>query len=671
MCLASMPTSVATGSGVVVKSEERKSEKPVWRCHVKLFEPVTIKGMELKNRIVMPAMHLNLGFLGKRALAFYAERAKGGVGCIMTAAITPDPFISDATWEGRGTAASFVARLRDTLVALVHEHGAKIGIQLWHGNMYPAGMWGGYGLGVDEITGDRVAPSARGDMRELTVEEIKAIIEKLALAAVKIKEAGFDFVDFNLAHSYLPNQFFSPRYNQRSDDYGGDLHRRMRFGIGVVNSAREALGEDFPISVRLGAHEFRESNGITTEDSAEYAVELERAGVDIIGVSVADPFPYICPLGDSPPGTYVPLAEAIKERVGIPVVGVGRINLLEAAEEILSRGKIDLIGIGRQLIADPYWPQKVAEGKGSDIIPCLSCNNCVDTVTVGRSVVRCAVNPFVGKETELEIKPAEKPKKVFVIGGGPAGMKAARVAAERGHDATLFEKEASLGGQLLIAGVPPYKQEIQKLTEYLVREIEEGGVTVRLNQEVNAEFIEKEKPDAVIVATGLTYFIPEIPGMDRSNVVLAEDVLYRRREVGDKVVIIGGELVGCETADFLAEKGRSITVARRGPEMASKIGPTARERLLGRLSEKGVRLLPGVKSYEEITDEGLVLIDSGGKRQTLEADTIVLAAGSRGNIGLSEGLKGKVPALYAIGDCVEPRDIMEAIAEGARVGAEL
>ena len=373
---------------------------------MKLFEPVRIRGMELKNRVIMPAMHLNLGFLGKRAVAFYEERAKGGVGCITTAAITPDPFISDDPWEGKGTAASFVAKLRDTLAPAVHRHGAKIGVQLWTGNMYPAGMWGGYNLGADQITGDWVAPSARDWMRALTNGEIKVIIGNLAHAAVKIQEAGFDFVDFNLAHAYLPNQFFSPIYNRRTDEYGGDLMRRMRFGIDLIASARQRLGEDFPIEVRLGAREYRQE-GITIEDSVRFAGELVKAGADIISVSVADPFPHICPFGDEPVGTYVPLAEAIKNSVNTLVVGVGRINTLEAAEEVLFRGKIDLIGIGRQLIADPHWVKKVSEGRSEDIVSCLSCNICCDAVTAGRSAVRCAVNPRVGKEFEASLRPGE------------------------------------------------------------------------------------------------------------------------------------------------------------------------------------------------------------------------------------------------------------------------
>ncbi len=368
---------------------------------MKLFGPITIRGMKLKNRIVMPAMHLNLGFLGKRVLAFYEERAKGGVGCISTAAITPDPFISDEPWRGRGTAASFAAKLSETLPPTVHKHGAKIGIQLWHGNMYPAGMWGGYNLGADEITGDWIAPSARGKMRALTTEEIKSIIEKLVLAGVRIKEAGFDFVDFNLAHGYLPNQFFSPLYNQRTDEYGGNVNRRMRFGIDLVKAARKALGEDYPIQIRLGTHEYRQK-GITIDESVLFAKELEKAGADIFSVSVSDPFPHICPLEDEPAGTYVSWAEAIKEETNAFVVGVGKINSLEAAEEILSRGKIDLIGIGRQLIADPHWPVKVAEGRSKDIVSCLSCNECVDAVTLGRSAVRCVVNPLVGREEETK-----------------------------------------------------------------------------------------------------------------------------------------------------------------------------------------------------------------------------------------------------------------------------
>ncbi len=358
---------------------------------MELFEPIKIRGMELKNRFIMPAMHLNLGFLGKRAITFYEERAKGGVGCINTAAITPDPFLFDAVWEGRGTAASFVAKLKETLVPAVHKHGAKIGIQLWYNNMYPAGMWGGYNLGADDIVGDWIAPSARGKFRALTIEEIKTIIRNLVLASLKIKEAGFDFVDFNIAHGYLPCQFFSPLYNLRDDEYGGDLRRRMQFGIDLLTQARQALGEDYPIEVRLGAEEYKQK-GIVLADSVEYAAELVKAGADIISVSVADPFPQICPFADEPAGTYVPLAEAVKDRVDTLVVGVGNIKTREDAEAVLATGKIDLVGIGRQLIADAHWVKKIEEGRDDKIVTCLSCNDCCDSVTVERSVVRCAVN---------------------------------------------------------------------------------------------------------------------------------------------------------------------------------------------------------------------------------------------------------------------------------------
>ncbi len=638
---------------------------------MKLFEPIMIRGMELKNRIVMAPMHLNLGLTGRRARAFYAERAKGGVGTIVFPATTPDLWISDEAWGGKKeNRASFVERF-SALVDSIHQYGAKFGLQLWHGNMFPAGMWGGYGLGTEEIVGDWVAPSARENMRELSIKEIKAIIEKFALASAKVKEIGCDFVELNAAHSYLLNQFFSPIYNHRSDDYGGDLSRRMRFGVECVNAVREAVGEDYPIFIRLGAHEFRRPNGVTIDDSALYAVELEKAGVDVLSVSVADPFPYISPLGDSPAGTYIPLAEAIKRKVGVYVMGVGRIDSPEVAETFLSNHKVDLIGIGRQLIADPFWPEKVKKGESDEIIPCLSCNGCVDAVFVAKTAIRCAVNPSAGKESDFEIKPAEKPKRVFVIGGGPSGMEAASIAAKRGHEVTLFEKENDLGGQLLIAIIPPYKQEIEKLMKYLVRQVGKSSVKVKLSEEVNAKFIEEENPDAVIIATGPLPFIPDIPGIERNNVVLAEDVLHGRKEAGKRVVIIGGELVGCETAEFLADRGRKVTVVRRGAEMAAKVGPTQRDRLLRRLTEKGVTLSPGVKKYEQITGKGLVLINREGRRQTLEADTIVVAAGARTNIGLAKDLEGKVAAVYTVGDCAEPRNIMEAISEGAKAGIEV
>ncbi|MBI4596242.1 MAG: NADH:flavin oxidoreductase [Candidatus Tectomicrobia bacterium] len=361
---------------------------------MRIFEPIIIRAMTIKNRIVMPAMQVNVGFRSRRAHIYHRERAKGGVGAIIVAATSVDQFLLDEVWGKAGRAARFTADTA-TLAKEVQEAGAKIGIQLWHGNHYPSGV------GMYDTRGEAVAPSPRETMRQLSTDEIHAIVHKFALAAVAAKMAGYDFVEFHGAHGYMPCQFFSPAFNQRNDEYGVDLNGRMRFGLECVRAMRRAVGEDYPLFYRLGAWEDR-PNGIRLEDAMEFAVALEKAGVDALDVSVgslaaagfrATPGP------DYPAGTFVHLAAAVKSRVKVPVMAVGRINSPDLAESILAEGKADLIAIGRQLIADPYWPQKVAANRSEDIVPCLSCNVCLDSA-LSMGELRCSSNPLFGKETE-------------------------------------------------------------------------------------------------------------------------------------------------------------------------------------------------------------------------------------------------------------------------------
>jgi len=631
---------------------------------MKLFEPITIRGMTLKNRIIMPPMQVNLGFRSARAQAYFVERARGGVAAIITPATSVDTFISDEAWERVGGAARFISGAR-LLVDVVHDAGAKVGIQLWHGNYLPQG------IGMMDGQGQPVAPSPREEMRELTVEEIHSIALKFALAAVGAKLAGFDFVELHGAHGYLLSQFFSTAFNRRTDEYGGDLAGRIRFALECVSTMRTAVGEDYPIFFRIGAWEDM-ANGIKTEQAVQFAVELERAGADVIDVSVgyvSEPGSGASPGPDKPMGTFVHLAEAVKKKVKIPVVAVGRLNTPDIAEAILAKGKADLVAIGRQLIADPLWPEKVAAGQTEDIVPCLSCNICLDTVFTTREL-KCSVNASVAKEEEYTLRPAETKRKVLVVGGGPAGMEAARTAAIRGHEVVLWEKKEKLGGQLLLAAVAPHKEVIGRLNKYMAAQLKKAGVQVSLGHEATAESVKATKPEVVVLATGSTPFIPDIPNVGRENVVLALDVLAGWQGVGDRVVVIGGELVGCETADYLAQKGKTVTIMRRGSSMAANLNPRARDNLLARLIKNGVTMLTSVR-YEEITDRGLVITNKEGKRQNIEADTIVLATGAIQNTELATQLEGQDITLHLIGDCVTPGKIIEAIRDGARVGREI
>jgi len=371
-------------------------EKPM-----KLFEPLTIKNMEMKNRIVLPPMQLALGVRNPRVQAYYLERAEGGAGNIMLAAISVDLFIDDQAWGRPGGAAKLIESMK-SFNGEIKETGATVGIQLWHGNRLPAGTGN-----ANLTTGELVAPSAKDDKRELTMGEIRSIIEKFALASEKVKASGFDYVELHGAHGYLLCQFFSGADNKRTDEYGGDVYGRMRFGIEAVKSTREAVGDDFPIFYRIGAEEKR-AGGVTIEESKLYAAELEKAGVDVMDVSVGgeDKGHRAAPTKKAEMGTYVYLAEAIKQEVSVPVIAVGRINTPEVAESILTEGKADLIAIGRQLIADPFWPKKVMEGRTDEIVACDSCNKCFLPLRSGKwnpGDPVCQVNERAGREIDVPL----------------------------------------------------------------------------------------------------------------------------------------------------------------------------------------------------------------------------------------------------------------------------
>ena len=367
---------------------------------MKLFEPLTINGMTLKNRIVMPPMQLQLGLTNRRARAFYLARAKGGVGAIIMCATSVDFFIEDSVWGRPNGVALFVQKMR-SFTDEIRQTGARIGIQLWHGNQWPAGTG-------EAIPGaEQVAPSAKDDRRPLTIAEIERIIWKFARAAGTAQSAGLDFVEIHGAHGYLVCQFFSGADNQRTDRYGGDLEGRMRFGLAIVEAMRQMVGEKFPIIYRLGAKEKR-PGGITLRQSRAFAKQLQKAGVDAFDISVGSPEGRKA-MNPSPGpkakmGTYVPLAEAIKKEVTVPVMAVGRINRPEVAEAILTEGRADWIGIARQLIADPQWPLKVSEGRSEEIAACKSCNTCFQPLLGTRWKFGdpiCKVNPEAGREVDL------------------------------------------------------------------------------------------------------------------------------------------------------------------------------------------------------------------------------------------------------------------------------
>jgi NADPH-dependent 2,4-dienoyl-CoA reductase/sulfur reductase-like enzyme len=475
-------------------------------------------------------------------------------------------------------------------------------------------------------------------------------------------------VEIHGAHGYLVSQFLSPLSNRRQDAYGGSVENRARFLVEVIEAIRKRVGRSYPFWCRLSAMEIGAEGGITLEETQVVARLAEKAGVDAIHVSAHQITPARRSPMAQPTCIFVPLAEGIKKVVSVPVITVGRIPP-ELGEGVLRDGKADFISIGKALLADPHLPQKVAMGSMEDITPCLCCLTCLDSVGWRREGVCCVVNPTLGREREYELKPAESPRKVVVVGGGPGGMEAARVAALRGHKVVLFDDGDELGGQLLLAAKPPFKDTIETFRRYLVGQVTKLGVELRLRQMFTVEMLNELKPDVVVLATGVKPFIPQIPGIQRKKVLQANEVLTGA-ETGERAVVIGGELVGCETALYLVEQGKKVTIMRRGPELATKVQHFIREPLLGRLQFKGASILTGVE-YEEITEAGVVIMTGTGERKVVEADTVVLAAGAVPNTELLATLQGKVARVFSVGDCAEPRGIREAMEEGYRAGLDI
>lgn len=630
-----------------------------------LFSQGRIGTMTLKNRLVMPPMVRNYADARGRVTPRYVDHiervARGGIGMMILEAsfIRPDGkgFVNELGIHSD----AMVPGLRK-LAAAAHRHGAKIGIQLYHAGRQTSA----------KTTGRQpVAPSPLPDPtvneipHELTAAEITSLVRAYGAAALRAKKAGLDFVEVHGAHGYLITQFLSPFSNRRTDGYGGGFDNRIRFLAEVMAAVRGAVGGRYPVAVRLSGDELV-AGGIRLSDTVRIAQRLQDLGADALHISAGNYASYargmMIPPMAVPDAPLLHLAAGVKKAVKIPVIAVAKIRSAETGERAIKEKKADFIAVGRTLLADPEWPNKVREGRLGEIMPCIACNQGCISRLFAQQDVWCTVNPANGRERQFAKKPKTK-RRVLVVGGGPAGLSAARTAAELGHTVTLYEKHGQLGGQLAAAAVAPHRQGWSELRDALVRDVKRLPITVRLNAEFVPGAVRAGQYDAAIIAIGSVPNRPNIPGVGRTNVVIARDLLEGWVNATGRVVVAGGGCMGAQTAEALAADGHRVTIVEAGGAVAADGPVDDRALLLGRLKKHHVAILTDTKVMA--VGPQTVSVEGPHGPRTLPADTVVLCLGATPNDGVAAELRGKVRSLQVVGDAKQPRRVTDAMAEGA------
>jgi 2,4-dienoyl-CoA reductase (NADPH2) len=633
-----------------------------------LFEPVGIGSLEIPNRIVMAPMGTSLdvgGHITDEAIAYYVRRARGGVGAVTVEGCLVSDYSEGP--EPKISSREYLPGLAK-LAAALRAEGVVAGVQLMH-------------PGRQVLAGPAVGPSPipvnsmSQVPHELSVGEIEGVYEDYARATALAMEAGFQFVEVHGAHGYLPSNFLSPLDNQRTDEFGGSFENRARFARGVAAAIVAAGDDDCPLVWRLNGDDGI-PGGFGIEEAVAAAELLEREGAASISVSAGTWRTLHITLAPMfvPRGAMLPYARRIRAAVSIPVMAVGRLDDPAVAAAAVAEGDADLVCIGRGLIAEPDWAEKVGSGRLDEVRPCISCNACVDLVGRGEPA-RCSVNPEVGREHAWQVEPAAAPRDVMVVGSGPAGMEAARIAALRGHRVSIWERDAKLGGKLEVAGLAPSKREVLRFRDYAVENLARLGVESHLGVEVDLAAIAAQQPDAVIVATGAAALMPPIPGLDSGHVGDALELLDGTAPVrpGERIAVVGGSATGCETAELAAEAGAKVTILEMRRSIGAGIESITRRYMLKGLKAAGVEVLTESKVVG-VESGALRYEDADGAEHAIEVDRVALAIGwlPRGEAIAAELEKAGVDAeVIVLGDALAPADFVAAVNAGADAGLAL
>jgi 2,4-dienoyl-CoA reductase-like NADH-dependent reductase (Old Yellow Enzyme family) len=637
-----------------------------------LFSPVSINGLTLPNRAVMPAMGTGYGnpdgTVSDRLVQYLARRARGGVGLIVTEVCAVVPQGKGFLREIGAWSDNFLPGL-ESLAGAVHGEGGKIALQLHHAGRETFAAAAG---GTPEAPSPLPSVILRQPCLEMSPDRIAEVIGAFAAVAARAEKAGLDAVEIHGAHGYLLTQFLSPFSNVRTDRYGGSEENRMRFVLEIVRAVRQAVSSRFPVLVRISADELIQG-GYDLEFAKRLAPRLVSAGADAIHVSLgvySTPGNLTIASMDTEAGFNLFRARAVKGLVNVPVIAVGRVNDPRLAARAIREGDADLVAFGRQHLADPDFLAKAREGRRDEIRWCVSCNQgCIERLMYEMKPATCTFNPECGSEYREAAAAVEAGRRLWVVGAGPAGLSAALAAAERGFTVEVFEKEGAPGGQVRPASRPPHKEAFLDWVDWAVRQAKERGVIFHLGREVDPELLRTGRPDAVVLAAGASPSVPKIPGIHRCQVMDARDVLTGRAEAAGPATILGAGYVGMETADYLLARGMDVTVLEMLPSH-----PVGRHTSHGywlhrRIREGGARILLGTTVTG--IGEKTVSYRRGEEEGEIPAASVVTALGARAENGLEEVLRGMGIPWRTVGDAAGPRRLLEAIHEGDRAGREI